>query len=493
MELKVKFLKWSTGIPAAMLNTKTAEKMGITNYGRIFVETLERYPKKLSMPVNTIDKVVKEDEIVVSSEIRKRMKLREGQKIGVNVANLPKSLVYIKKKFENKRLKKIQVHAIIKDIVNNNLSEPEVSLFISAMEKNGMNFEEITYLVKAILKTGTIFKWNKKPIADKHCIGGIPGNRTTPLVVSICAAAGVYMPKTSSRAITSAAGTADVTEVIAKVEFSPKELRKIMSKVGSFLVWGGALGIVPADSKIIRVEKILHIDPESQLLASIMSKKLAAGSRYILIDIPYGKNAKVSKKKALSLKKKFERLGGFFKKRIKVVLTDGKQPIGNGIGPVLELIDILLILDPKKQGPKDLKDKSLFLAGQILEMTKKAKKGKGEDLAKKMLYSGKAYEKFNQIIKAQKGKIINLKPGKFKKDILAKKTGTIKEIHNKEINLLARSAGCPVDKASGLYLYHHVGEKVKKGDKILTIYSQYRTRLNEAVKFYKKIKPIKVR
>ncbi len=493
MELKVKFLKWSTGIPAAMLNTKTAEKVGITNYGRIFVETLGRYPKKLSMPANTIDKVVKEDEIVVSSEIRKRMKLREGQKVGINVANLPKSLVYIKKKFENKKLKKRQVHAIIKDIVDNNLSEPEVSLFISAMEKNGMDFKETTYLIKAILKTGNIFKWDKKPIADKHCIGGIPGNRTTHLVVAICVAAGVYMPKTSSRAITSAAGTADVTEAIAKVEFSPKELRRIMSKTGAFLAWGGALGIVPADSKIIRVEKILQIDPQAQLLASIMSKKLAAGSNYILIDIPYGKNAKVSKQKALLLKKKFEKLGGYFRKKIKVVLTEGKQPIGNGVGPILELIDVIDILDPKKQGPKDLEDKSIFLAGEILEMTKKAKKGKGKDLAKEMLYSGKAYDKFKEIIKAQKGKIINLKPGKFKKDIFAKRTGRIKEIHNKEINLLAKSAGCPIDKAAGLYLNHHLGEKVKKGEKLLTIYAQSKTRLNEAVKFYKRIKPIRLR
>ena len=493
MELRVKFLKWSAGIPAAMLNKATAEKIGITNYGRIFVETTGKYSKKLSMPVNTINSVVEEDEIVVSSEIRRRMKLRPGQKVDINLANLPKSLVYIKKKFENKRLKKRQVYAIMKDIVDNNLSEPEVSLFISAMEKNKMNFKETTYLIDSILKTGNIFKWNKKPVADKHCIGGIPGNRTTHIVVPICAAAGVYMPKTSSRAITSAAGTADVTETIAKVEFSPKELRKIMSKVGAFLIWGGALGMVPADSKIIRVEKILQIDPESQLLASILSKKLAAGSKYILIDIPYGKNAKVSKKKALNLKKKFERLGGYFRKTIRVVLTEGKEPIGNGIGPLLELKDIIKVLDTKQQGPRDLEKKSIFLSGQILEMTKKAKKGKGEDLAREMLYSGKAYKKFEQIIKAQKGKLIELKPGKFKKDILAKKAGTIKEIHNKEINLLAKSAGCPIDKAAGLYLHHHIGDKIKKGEKILTIYTESKTRLNESFKFYKKIKPIIIR
>lgn len=493
MRLKVKFLRWSSGIPAAMLNKKTAEAIGITDYGRIYVETLSKHPRKLAMVVNTIDKVVKENEIVVSSEIKKRLKLREGQTIDINIANLPRSLIFIKKKLDNKKLNRKQIDEIIEDVVNNNLSDSEVSLFISAMYKNGMDFKETTYLIKAILKTGNKFKWKNKFLADKHSIGGIPGNRTTPLVVSICSAAGLSMPKTSSRAITSAVGTADVMETIARVEFSPKELRKIMSTVGSFMVWGGSLGMVPADSKIIRIEKALKIDPEAQLLASIIAKKLASGSKYIIIDIPYGKNAKVSKQKALKLKKKFERLGGYFRKRIKVVLTDGKQPIGNGVGPALELIDVINILDPSKQGPKDLEDKSLFLSATLLEMTGKVKKGKGMEMAKEMLSSGKALEKFKQIIKAQKGKVVDLKSGKFKKTIFAKRRGKVKEIHNKKINLLAIATGCPVDKFSGLYLYVQLGDIVKKGDKLLTIYSESRPRLNSSIKLYEKSMPIKLR
>jgi len=493
MELKVKFLKWSAGIPAAMLNKKTAEAIGITNYGRIYVETLSKHPRKLSMVVNTIENVVKEDEIIVSSEIKKRLSLKKGQKLDVNLANLPRSLVFVKRKLDNQQLKRKEIEEIIRDIVNNHLSDAEVSLFIAAMNEYGMNFKETTYLVKAILKTGNLFKWKQKLIADKHSVGGIPGNRTTPIVVPICAAAGLFLPKTSSRAITSAAGTADVIEAIAKIEFSPKELRKIMSKVGAFMVWGGALGMVPADSKIIRIEKALKIDPEAQLLASILSKKLAAGSKYIIIDIPYGKNAKFSKQKALKLKKKFEKLGGYFKRKIKVVLTDGKQPIGNGIGPVLEVIDVINILNPEKSGPKDLEKKSVFLAGQLLELTKKAKKGEGEELARQMLYSGKAFEKFNQIIKAQGGTGKELKPGKFKKDILAKKSGKVREIHNKKINFLARAAGCPLDKLAGLYLHVHLNDRVKKGEKILTVYSESKPRLSGVIKEYKKIKPIKIK
>ncbi|RLG11072.1 thymidine phosphorylase, partial [Candidatus Pacearchaeota archaeon] len=300
-------------------------------------------------------------------------------------------------------------------------------------------------------------------------------------------------PKTSSRAITSAAGTADVIETIAKVDFSIKELNKIIKKTNACMVWGGSLGMVPADSKIIQVERMLKIDPESQLLASIMSKKLAMGSNYILIDIPYGNSAKVSKQKARSLGEKFEKLGKYFKKKIKIVFTDGSQPIGNGIGPALELSDVIKVLDPRKKGPKDLEEKAIFLSSKIFEMTGKAKNKKAIEMAKKILYSGKAFEKFKQIIKAQKGSLQEIIPSKIKKHVFAKKSGKIFEIDNKKINSLARVAGCPGDKFTGIYLYVHKNDKVKKGDKLLTIYSESKSRLNEAFNFYKKTKIISIK
>ncbi len=493
MKLKVKFSKWSSGIPGAMINTETAKKMGLYTTGRISIKTISKYSKEISTVFDSIEKFVKEDEILVSLETKKRLKLKKGQKVDVNISRSPRSVLYIRKKLEGKTLKEKEVDEIIIDVVNNSLSEPEIAIFISAMYEHRMSFKETIYLINAILKTGNRLNLKEKFPVDKHSIGGVAGNRTTPLVVSICAAAGLIMPKTSSKAITSAAGTADVISTIAKVEFEMKELKKIISKAGAFMVWGGALGMVPADSKIIKVEKALKIDPESQLLASIMSKKLAVGSKYLVIDIPYGKSAKVTRQRALKLKEKFEKLGRYFHIKMKVVLTDGSQPIGSGIGPALELIDVINILDPKKKGPKDLEEKSLFLAAHLLEMTHKAKKGQGEKLAEEILHSGKAFEKFKEIIKAQKGKLVEIKPGKFKRDIFAKRSGKILEIDNKKINFLARSAGCPADKYAGLFLHVYKNDKVKKGEKILTIYAESKPRLNEALRFYKKIKPIKVR
>ncbi len=492
MKLKIKLLDWSAGLPVVMLDEGTAKRLGVHAKDRIFIETISGKHKKISTIVDTIKKFIGKDELAVSSELKKRLGLKSGQKVKVGLSPLPKSLIYIRKKLNKKKLIQKEISEIIRDIVNNSLSEPEIALFISAMYKNGMDMQEVVFLIKAISKTGNQISFKNKYVIDKHSIGGIPGNRTTPIVVSICASAGLIVPKTSSRAITSAAGTADVIETIAKVDFSVSKVKKIIKKTNACIVWGGALGMVPADSKIIKVERTLGIDPEAQLLASIMSKKLAMGANYILIDIPYGKTAKVNKQQALKLKKKFEYLGKVFHKKLRVVLTEGKEPMGNGVGPALELIDVIKVLNQEEDGPKDLEEKSLFLAGELLEMTCKAKKGKGIKMAKEILDSGKAFKKFKEIIKEQKGSFKKIKPAKFRKNILAKKSGTVREINNKKINSLARMAGCPVDKLAGLQIYISVKDKIRKGDKILTIYSESKSRVEEAVKFYSKENPVRV-
>jgi len=303
----------------------------------------------------------------------------------------------------------------------------------------------------------------------------------------------LIMPKTSSRAITSAAGTADTIEIIAKVEFSISELYEIIRKTNACLVWGGSLGLAPADDKIIQIERILNLDPEPQLLASILAKKLSVGSKYVLIDIPYGKSAKVSKTGALKLKRKFEKIARDFNLKLKCILTDGSQPIGNGIGPVLEIQDILAVLRQEENRPLDLEKKSLKLSAMILEMTGKAKKAKGIVLAKKILESGEAFEKFKEIIEAQGGHLNHLPLGKFSHELRAEKSGKIIEIDNKKINLLARILGSPADKGSGIYLHNHKNQKIKKHSVLLTFYAESKDKLEEALRFYKKLIPVRIK
>ncbi|MEK6928655.1 MAG: AMP phosphorylase [Nanoarchaeota archaeon] len=487
MRLKVKNLALGAGRPVAFLHPEAAKKLNVHVGDRI--ELLFKGTKIIAV-VDIMKKFLYPNYLSLSDEIIDYLNVKPGEFIDVSLAKEADSLDIIAKKMNGGYLNRKEILTIITDIVNNALTEAEIAYFILAVYEKKMSIKEIVYLTEAMCSTGTILKWKKgEIIADKHSIGGIPGNRTTPLVVSICAAAGIKIPKTSSRSITSAAGTADVMEAITNVDFSASTLKKIVERAGACLAWGGSIGLAPADDRLIRIERIIDIDPESQLIASILSKKIAVGSKYVLIDIPYGENAKVTNKEAKKLGRKFIAVGKSFGLKVRIVLTDGSQPIGNGVGPILEIMDILKVLK-RDNSPRDLEEKSLFLAANLLEMVGKAPKGKGISLAKEILDSGKALKKFEQIISAQGKKNNFLKLARFKHDIIATNSGTVKTLHNKAINHIGRLLGCPIDKGAGLYLFKHKGDSFEKGDVLITLYSESKIKLKEAIHYFNSSKPI---
>lgn len=484
MKLKTKFLKFSAGRPVAMLHKNLASRASIHVDDRIFIEKSGR---KIAAVVDTATGILKENEVALSTEITSQLKLKENAVVKINPAPRPESLSLIMKKISCQKLSEKELEKIMSDIVSNNLTESEIAYFVSAVNSCGMSVEEIISMIKAIVKTGS--KLNLKGrIADKHSSGGIPG-RTTPIIVSICAAAGLTMPKTSSRAITAASGTADALEVICKVDFSASEIKKILAKTNACMVWGGSLNLAPADDKIIQVERLLNLDPEPQLLASIMAKKIAVNAKYVLIDIPYGKHAKFRRKKAEVLAEKFSRIAEYFHIKLACSLKKINSPLGNGIGPALEIKDAIKVLR-RESSCYLLEKRSLELSGKLLELAGKAEKGKGIKLAEIILNSGKAYEKFLEIIKAQKGKLAKIREAKLKYSIAANKSGRIKEMNIKKLNELARILGCPADKFAGIYLYKHYGERAEKGEKILDLFAESPAELKEGIKFYKNTSPI---
>ncbi len=488
MKFKVKLLSLSAGRPVIFMHKITAKNLNIHVGDRLRVS---RNGKNIIAVVDIIKTIITPDEISISDEVKLYLKVKSGDSLDINLTTEPRSVFLIAKKLSGSKLSRDEIFTIVADIVNNALTEGEIAYFVSGVYYHGMDLQETIFLTDAIYKTGRALSWKNKLIVDKHSIGGVPGNRTTPIIVSICAAAGLTIPKTSSRAITSAAGTSDVMEMITKVDLSPEDLKKTVEKTGACLAWGGALGLAPADDKLIRVEKLLNLDPESQLIASILAKKLAVGSKYVLIDIPYGNGAKVSRERAEKLKNKFFKVGGYFGLKIRVVLTDGSHPIGNGIGPLLEIQDVLKVL--KRDNPSiELENKSVYLASQMLEMAGVAKKGEGEKLAREILDSKRAYHKFEQIISTQGRRTYNIHNGKYTKSIMAKKSGKIKSINNHYINNLARELGCPVDKTAGIYFYKHVNDTVKKGEPLLTLYAESKVRLAEGLRFFNLTNPIKI-
>jgi AMP phosphorylase len=484
MKFKTKKLSISTGGPLVVLVYESdATTLGIINGDRVKINDYTAI-------INTTDKldVIKKGEVGLFYEMSKKG-IKNNILVDIIPANKPHSVEYIVKKLNGKRLNDVEIFEIIKDIVNGQLSQIEITYFVSASYFHGLNFKEIVSLTNAMIKTGDQLNFGNEIIADKHCIGGVAGNRTTVFVVPILAAAGVKIPKTSSRSITSPAGTADTMEVLTDVSLSVEKIKSVVNKVGGCLVWGGALSLAPADDIIIKVERPVSLDPTGQLLASILSKKKSMGATHCLIDIPVGRGSKIlNKKKAIILKKNFLNLAKEINLKLKVVITDGSEPIGNGIGPALEARDIFWTLRNDERRSEHLLHKGVYLAGQLLELTGKCTKGKGEVLAKELIENGKAYNKFIEIIKAQGAKITSpekIKLGKFTQKIKSLVKGKITYIDNKTISRIAKLAGAPSDKLAGLYLHKHKFDKVEIGDDLYTIYASSKTALNDAVKYCK--------
>lgn len=473
MKLKVKDIDISSGGPLIVaINHKDAAILDLHVMDRVKVRK-GRKIETVVVDIAETDKVVQKGRIGVFEEVLDSLKLKNNDAVEITIARKPLSIDYIKKKLDGQKLAKEEIDQIVWDIVHNKLSSVELTYFVAACYTNIMTTEETILLTKAMVKHGDVLKLDKYPVIDKHSIGGIPGNRTTMVVVPIIAAAGYFIPKTSSRSITSPAGTADTMEVLANVTFPIRKMKKIVLATKGCIIWGGSLNLAPADDKIIAVERPLEIDAESQLLASIMAKKYSVSSTHILIDVPIGKDAKVKNMhRASRLKKEFEKIGRKLKKRIKVLITDGSQPIGNGIGPALEARDVLWLLKRDPRRPLDLEKKCLMMCAKIFNMVGIKN---GYKKASGILNSGRAYQKMIEIVKAQGGREIaaeDVKIGRRSYDLLSAKNGRVVCIDNLFVSRIARIAGAPRDKGAGIYLYKHVGDKVKKKDKLFTIYAE---------------------
>ena len=301
--------------------------------------------------------------------------VKDGDKIEIAHLQPLESLGYIRAKIYGKHIDEKGIYAIVEDVVKGNYSNVHLSSFITAFAGNNMSPDEIISLTKAMISSGDRIKWDKKVVVDKHCIGGLPGNRTTPIVVSIVSSLGFTMPKTSSRAITSPAGTADTMEVMAPVNLSLKKIKYVIGKEGGCVAWGSGANLSPADDILIRIERALDLDSEGQLIASVLSKKVAAGSTHLVVDMPVGETAKLRSIEAANhLKILMEQVGNAVGLKMKVVVTDGSQPVGIGLGPSLEAMDILSVLRNEKNAPSDLRERSLLLAGELLELADQCKK-----------------------------------------------------------------------------------------------------------------------
>jgi AMP phosphorylase len=469
-----------------ILNKEDADILGLRALDRV---CLRHNSKELTAIIDTTSKFTVKGEIITNDDVTRYFDIKGGEHLEVSPQEELESVLYIKQKLSGARLEYDKIKKIIRDVVDKKISDVELTSFVTTLYTRGLSIDEAANLSKAMAETGKRLKLDEKIICDKHSIGGIPGDKTSLVLVPIVAAAGLIIPKTSSKAITSPSGTAERMGALAPVELEIEEIKQVVAKTNGCLVWGGALDLAPADDMFIQVEYPLGIDP--MLLPSIMSKKRAIGANYLVIDIPTGVEAKIkTTNQACELAEDFMEMGKRLGIHVACGITFGRQPLGHYIGPALEAKEALLTLRGK--GPRDVVEKVTTLAGILFETVDKGNK----KTALNLLNSGKAEKKMRQIIEAQGGnpniQVDDLPIGEKYATIKSEKDGKVLWAKNSEIVLIARKAGAPLDRGAGIHLNVKLGDKVRKGETLFTIFSNNYNRLEDAVKMAEELKPLVV-
>jgi thymidine phosphorylase len=416
-------------------------------------------------------------ELGLSMDAFARMGVQNGHLVTVSQAEPPESIDALNRKINGERLDQNDFRAIVRDIAEHRYSKIELTAFVVATNRDELDREEVYFLTEAMVDAGQRLDWQEPLVVDKHCIGGIPGNRTSMLLVPIVAAHGILCPKTSSRAITSPAGTADTMEVLAHVELPMAQLQDIVRTHRGCLAWGGTANLSPADDVLISVERPLSLDSQGQMVASILSKKIAAGSTHLVLDIPIGPTAKVrSMPQAQRLRRLFEYVAKRMGLTLDVVITDGRQPIGFGIGPVLEARDVMRVLENDPLAPNDLRQKALRLAGRLIESDPDVRGGDGFSIARDILDSGRALAKMSDIINAQGRKSFdykNPKLGALSFEVRAPQAGVVCGIDNLQLARIARLAGAPKVTNAGVDLLCKLADPVDAGTVLYRVHAGF--------------------
>lgn len=446
-----------------------------------------RVRSRTASAIATINQVVsgllRPLEVGLSESAWQRLGVVEGDEVFFSHPAPLDSLSLLRAKIYGSRFGDRALATIIGDIGAGRYSDIHLASFITACAARGLDDREMLELTRAMVASGDRLDWGAGPVVDKHCVGGLPGNRTTPIVVSIVAACGLTMPKTSSRAITSPAGTADTMETLAPVDLDLPDMRRVVEQEGGCVVWGGAVRLSPIDDTLIRVERALDIDSEGQLVASVLSKKAAAGSTHLVLDLPVGPTAKVrSDVDAARLEAALTLVGTSLGMRVRCIRTDGRQPVGRGIGPALEARDVLAVLQDRADAPADLRDRALALAGALLELGGAAAAGAGAAAAGAVLADGRAWRKFQAICEAQGG--MRMPPvAAYRHPVAAAKGGRVTGIDNRAIAKAAKLAGAPSAKAAGLDLHVRLDQTVAAGEPLFTLHAESQGELDYALDY----------
>lgn len=416
------------------------------------------------------DNIISTEELGLNDEAFDLINLPEGANVTLTIAPQPQSISFIKRKMLGNILSESEYRSIINDIASHRYSNMDIASFLIA-SGSFMTTPETLYLTEALIGDKT-FNWdNENIVVDHHCLGGVPGNKTDIIITAIVAAYGLPILKTASRSITSCAGVADTFSVLANVNIDENKIQNILEETHGVIIDYNKLPIVSACKLISSIERSIGMSQQHNIVSEILAIKIAFGVTNLLLDIPVGPTSRIkTTSEAVQIRKLVEYIGDMLSLNVDVVITDGSEPIGNGVGAVLEARDVMKVLRNRDDAPQDLKEKSLFLAGRILEFDPKLRGGQGYHVAQEILTSGRALETINRIIYTQ-GKAEQARLGSLTREITARQSGTVRSINNQRINTIGILAGAGQYAGAGLDLLKKVGDTVESGETLYIIHS----------------------
>lgn len=473
-----------------VLNKADADALGVHAQDRLEVRSDGRVVVAV---LDTTEAVIQPGKVGIFPNVARTLDVEDEDTIELLPAERPASVDHIRSKMADHALGKEEIHELVEDMVSGALTDIELAAFVTSVEIHGMNLRETENLTRSMVNTGERIDFGEDVIYDKHSIGGVPGNKITLLIVPIVAAAGLKIPKTSSRAITGAAGTSDVVEMFCDVRLSAERIRSITNEVGGVMAWGGAVNLAPADDIIIRVEHPLSLDPRSILLSSVMAKKEAVSADCVVIDIPMGAGSKVPDMgEAKEMARDFIGLGDRLGMNVECAITYGGQPVGKTVGPALEANEAVRAMRDG-EAPESFTKKAAAVAGVLLEMGGAARRGEGQAEARRLLDSGAAWEKFCEIVQAQGGPEPDLQEvGDHAWEIRSEEGGYVSAVSNRAIVKISRALGAPRVKGAGVELLKKRGDGVEEDEPLLRMHAESEHQLNIARQVAQRLRTVEV-
>ena len=365
--------------------------------------------------------------------------------------------------------------------LNNEIKDYQMSSLLMAICIRGMSDEEIFALTKIFIESGDVLGFSDISgiKVDKHSTGGI-GDKTTLVIGPIVASLGVPVVKMSGRGLGYTGGTIDKLESIPnfRVNLTTEEIIEQVKSIG-LVITGQTADLAPMDKVIYALRDVTGTVSSIPLIASsIMSKKIAGGADKILIDIKVGKGALLkTKKDAYKLSQLVIKIGKFYNREVRTIISDMDIPLGHAVGNSLEVIEAMNILCGKET-KSNLVELCIQLASEMVSMGKEISIEEATKLVKKSIKNRSAYNKFLEMIKMQGGNISDIKVNKNVKKIRSTKSGVIVDINALEVGKLAINLGTgrmrkedDIDYGAGIYLEKLVGQRIRKGAVLMKIYS----------------------